>query len=82
MILPDFLLLGPVSLKRIRIRLAKMKRIQADPDPKHCLLGRAVAMGLPILCLYRPQEGKLLSGMIRGKFSNTKNSTLLGPKID
>jgi len=29
-------------------------------------IGRAVAMGLPILCLYRPQEGKLLSGMIRG----------------
>jgi len=29
-------------------------------------LGRAVAMNLPILCLYRPQEGKLLSGMIRG----------------
>ena len=23
-------------------------------------------MGKPILCLYRPQEGKLLSGMIRG----------------
>jgi len=29
-------------------------------------IGRAVAMGRPILCLYRPQEGKLLSGMIRG----------------
>eukprot|EP00088_Acartia_fossae_P039085 TRINITY_DN4067_c0_g1_i1.p1 TRINITY_DN4067_c0_g1~~TRINITY_DN4067_c0_g1_i1.p1 ORF type:complete len:156 (-),score=32.30 TRINITY_DN4067_c0_g1_i1:554-1021(-) len=29
-------------------------------------IGRAVAMNKPILCLYRPQEGKLLSGMIRG----------------
>lgn len=29
--------------------------------------GRAVAMNKPILCLYRPQEGKLLSGMIRGE---------------
>ena len=39
MILADFLLpgSGSVSLKRIRIWLTKMKRIQADPDPKHCL---------------------------------------------
>merc|ERR1712179_734712 len=29
-------------------------------------LGRAVAMGKRILCLYRPQENKLLSAMIRG----------------
>ncbi len=29
-------------------------------------LGRAVEMGKPILCLYRPQENKLLSGMISG----------------
>ena len=29
-------------------------------------LGRAVAMGKQVLCLYRPQEGKLLSAMIRG----------------
>ena len=26
-------------------------------------------MNLPILCLYRPQEGKLLSGMIRGELN-------------
>ena len=36
MILADFLLPGSVSLKRIRIRLIKMKRIQTDPDPQHC----------------------------------------------
>ena len=35
MILADFLLPGSVSLKRIRIRLTKMKRIQTDPDPQH-----------------------------------------------
>ena len=29
-------------------------------------LGRAVAMGKPVLCLYRRQEGKMLSGMISG----------------
>ena len=29
-------------------------------------IGRAVAMGKQVLCLYRPQEGKLLSAMIRG----------------
>jgi len=29
-------------------------------------LGRAVALGKPVLCLYRRQEGKLLSGMISG----------------
>ena len=29
-------------------------------------LGRAVELGKRVLCLYRPQEGKLLSPMIRG----------------
>lgn len=29
-------------------------------------IGRSVAMEKKILCLYRPQEGKLLSAMIRG----------------
>jgi len=29
-------------------------------------IGRAVAMDKKILCLYRPQDGKLLSAMIRG----------------
>lgn len=29
-------------------------------------LGRAVAMGKPIICLHRPLEGKMLSGMISG----------------
>lgn len=29
-------------------------------------LGRSVEMGKPILCLYRSQEGKMLSGMISG----------------
>lgn len=29
-------------------------------------LGRAVEWGKPILCLYRPSEGKRLSGMIAG----------------
>ena len=29
-------------------------------------IGRAVAMGKQVLCLYRPQEDKLLSAMIRG----------------
>jgi len=29
-------------------------------------LGRAVAMGKNVLCLYRPQEDKLLSAMVRG----------------
>jgi hypothetical protein len=29
-------------------------------------LGRSVEMGKPILCLYRKQEGKMLSGMISG----------------
>ena len=29
-------------------------------------IGRAVAMGKQVLCLYRPQEGKLLSAMVRG----------------
>ena len=29
-------------------------------------IGRAVAMGKRVLCLYRPQEGRLLSAMIRG----------------
>ena len=29
-------------------------------------IGRAVAMGKSVLCLYRPQEGRLLSAMIRG----------------
>ena len=28
-------------------------------------IGRAVAMGKQVLCLYRPQEDKLLSAMIR-----------------
>ena len=39
MILADFLLpgSGSVSLKRIRIRLTKMKRIHTDPDSQHCL---------------------------------------------
>ena len=41
MISADFLLpgSGSVSLKRIRIRLTKIKRIQTDPDldPQHCL---------------------------------------------
>ena len=36
-ILADFLLPESVSLKRLRIRLTKMKRIQTDPDPQHCL---------------------------------------------
>ena len=37
-ILADFLpdRSGSVSLKRIRIRLTKTKRIQTDPDPKQC----------------------------------------------
>ncbi|CAL1547368.1 unnamed protein product [Lymnaea stagnalis] len=34
-------------------------------------IGRAVAMKKPILCLYRPQEGRLLSGMIRGAHNGT-----------
>ncbi|RUS70741.1 hypothetical protein EGW08_021499 [Elysia chlorotica] len=29
-------------------------------------LGRAVALDIPILCLFRPNEGKVLSCMIRG----------------
>ncbi|KAK6962241.1 2p-deoxynucleoside 5p-phosphate N-hydrolase 1 [Biomphalaria glabrata] len=29
-------------------------------------IGRAVAMKKPVFCLYRPQQGKLLSAMIRG----------------
>lgn len=29
-------------------------------------LGRAVALGKPILCLFRPQSGRVLSAMIRG----------------
>lgn len=29
-------------------------------------IGRSVAMQKPVLALYRPQEGRLLSGMIRG----------------
>ena len=29
-------------------------------------LGRAVAMGKRVLCLYRPSEGRILSAMIRG----------------
>lgn len=29
-------------------------------------LGRAVAMGKQVLCLYRPQPDKLLSAMVRG----------------
>ena len=29
-------------------------------------IGRAVAMGKNVLCLYRPQEDKMLSAMIRG----------------
>ena len=33
-------------------------------------LGRAVDMGKAILCLYRPQEDKLLSAMIRGMDNN------------
>ena len=38
MILAEFLLpgSGSVSLKWIRIRLTKMKRIHTDPDPQHC----------------------------------------------
>ena len=41
MILADFLLpgSGSVSLKRIRIRLTKMKRIRKDPDPQHWIKG-------------------------------------------
>ena len=34
-IFTDFLQPGYVSLKRIRIRLTQMKRIQTDPDPQH-----------------------------------------------
>ena len=30
------------------------------------IVGRAVGMNKKVLCLYRPQEGKLLSAMIRG----------------
>jgi len=44
-------------------------------------LGRAVAMGKPILCLYRPQEGKLLSGMIRG-MDNGADLRALDYKVD
>merc|ERR1719220_715158 len=35
-------------------------------------IGRAVDMGKPILCLYRPQTGKLLSAMIRGMEDGSK----------
>ena len=42
MILADFLLprsiTGSVSLKQIRIRLNKLKRIQTDPDSQRCFL--------------------------------------------
>uniref|UniRef100_A0A0B7BUL9 Putative 2'-deoxynucleoside 5'-phosphate N-hydrolase 1 n=1 Tax=Arion vulgaris TaxID=1028688 RepID=A0A0B7BUL9_9EUPU len=34
-------------------------------------IGRAVAMNKRILCLYRPQKDKLLSGMIRGAHNGT-----------
>ena len=34
-------------------------------------IGRAVAMGKQVLCIYRPQEGKLLSAMIRGMDNGT-----------
>ena len=34
-------------------------------------IGRAVDMGKRILCLYRPQEGKVLSAMIRGMDNGT-----------
>lgn len=42
-------------------------------------IGRAVAMGKRILCLYRPQEGKSLSGMIRGAH-NDKTFTVVDYK--
>merc|ERR1711872_1181095 len=35
-------------------------------------IGRAVDMNKPILCLYRPQPGKLLSAMIRGMDDGSK----------
>jgi hypothetical protein len=30
--------------------------------------GRSVAMKKPVLAIYRPQEGKILSAMIRGGY--------------
>jgi len=42
-------------------------------------IGRAVAMDKKILCLYRPQEGKNLSGMIRGAH-NDKSFTVVDYK--
>lgn len=29
-------------------------------------LGRAIALNKPVLCLFRPQSGRVLSAMIRG----------------
>lgn len=41
-------------------------------------IGRAVGMGKNILCMYRPQEGKKLSAMIKGckDVTNVEYSTL------
>jgi nucleoside 2-deoxyribosyltransferase len=41
-------------------------------------IGRAVGMGKNILCMYRPQEGKRLSAMIKGcrDVTNVEYSTL------
>ena len=46
MILVDFLLpgSGSVSLKRIRILLTKIKRIQTDPDPQHCIKRKWISL--------------------------------------
>ena len=64
MILADFLLPGSVSLKRIRIRLTKMKRIQTDPDPdldpQHCFVGFGSA--LTILGLAKQSTFVIMEG--------------------
>ena len=39
-------------------------------------IGRAVAMDKRVLCLYRPQEGKLLSAMIRGMDTGSNFRTM------
>ena len=70
----NFLVWFFTSWTWIQMKLIVFSRLDPDLDPDivnidPLFLGRSVAMGKPVLALYRPQEGRLLSGMIRGTSS-------------
>ena len=70
--LADFLLPGSVSVSLKRIRLIKMKRIQTDPDPKHC----KISSWSELWPYIRPKANKSQHWTSSKKINQTKNRGL------